>query len=46
MEIKQRFAFEMYKMLSRYHSIDGRYRETKEFKRLFKVAVYEISQFY
>ena len=46
MEIKQRFAFEMYKMLSRYHSIDGRYRETKEFKRLFKVAIYEISQFY
>ena len=42
MEIKQRLAFEMYKMFSRYHNIDGRYRETKEFKRFFKVAIYEI----
>ena len=37
-------SFEFYKMLSRYHNIDGRYRETKEFKKLFKIAIYEILQ--
>ena len=31
-------------MLSRYHNIDGRYRETKKFKKLFKIAIYEILQ--
>lgn len=34
-------ASEMYQMLARYHTIDGQYRETKEFKRLFKVVVFE-----
>ena len=37
-------AFEFYVMLSRYHNIDGRYRETKKFKELFKIAIYEILQ--
>ena len=36
--------FEFYKMLSRYHNIDGRYRETKKFKELYKIAIYEILQ--
>ena len=40
----ERLVFEFYKMLSRYHNIDGRYRETKEFKKLFKIAIYEILQ--
>ena len=39
-----RLAFEFYMMLSRYHNIDGRYRETKEFKKLFKIAIYEVLQ--
>ena len=41
-EIKQRLAYELFKMLSRYHNIDGRYCKTREFKRLFKVAIYEV----
>ena len=41
-EIKQRLAYELFKMLSRYHNIDSRYHETREFKRLFKVAIYEV----
>ena len=41
-EIKQRLAYELFKMLSRYHNIDGRYHETREFKRFFKVAIYEV----
>ena len=36
--------FEFYRMLSRYHNIDGRYRETKKFKKLFKNAIYEVVQ--
>ena len=36
--------FGFYMMLSRYHNIDGRYRETKKFKELFKIAIYEILQ--
>ena len=39
-----RLAFEFYMMLSRYHNIDGRYCETKEFKKLFKIAIYEVLQ--
>ena len=38
----ERLAFEFYMMLSRYHNNDGRYRETKKFKKLFKIAIYEI----
>lgn len=34
-------AFEMFKMLSRYHNIDGRHREAKEFKKLFKIVIFE-----
>ena len=40
----ERLAFEFYMMLSRYHSIDGRYRETRGFRKLFKIAIYEILQ--
>ena len=40
----EQLAFEFYMMLSRYHNIDGRYRETKKFKELFKNAIYEIVQ--
>ena len=40
----ERLSFEFYMMLSRYHNIDGRYRETKKFKELFKNAIYEILQ--
>ena len=40
----ERLSFEFYMMLSRCHNIDERYRETKEFKKLFKIAIYEILQ--
>ena len=40
----ERLSFEYYKMLSQHHNIDGRYRETKKFKKLFKIATYEILQ--
>ena len=37
----ERLAFGFYMMLSRYQNIDGRCRETKKFKELFKIAIYE-----
>lgn len=43
-EIRQRLNYELFKMLLRYHHVDGRYCETEEFRRLFKVATYEISK--
>lgn len=35
-------ALEMAMMLTKYHYIDGRYCETRKFKRLFKVVLYEV----